>query len=137
MISRTSREQQAELFGAAGATVHRADLLDVLAASLPSRASSRSARAATASSPTGDVAVARFEDGSEVEADVIVGADGIHSAVRASLFGPDAPRFTGKICYRSVVPVEAVPGAPAGERQRAVVGAARHDRRLPACGATS
>jgi salicylate hydroxylase len=43
---------------------------------------------------------------------VIVGADGIHSAVRESLFGPDAPRFTGKICYRSVVPVDAVPGGP-------------------------
>jgi salicylate hydroxylase len=61
--------------------------------------------------PDGDVAVARFADGSEIEADVIVGADGIHSPVRASLFGPDAPRFTGKICYRSVVRVAAVRGA--------------------------
>ena len=42
--------------------------------------------------------------------DVLVGADGIHSAVRASLFGPGAPRFTGKICWRCLVPVEAVPG---------------------------
>ena len=65
--------------------------------------------------PDGGVAAARFEDGSEVEADVIIGADGIHSAVRASLFGPDAPRFTGKICYRSVVPVDAVPGGPPPE----------------------
>jgi salicylate hydroxylase len=31
--------------------------------------------------------------------------------VRASLFGPDAPRFTGKICYRSVVRTAAVRGA--------------------------
>jgi salicylate hydroxylase len=64
----------------------------------------------TAVHPDGSVAVAQFDDGSEVEADVIIGADGIHSAVRASLFGPDAPRFTGKICYRSVVPVAAVAG---------------------------
>jgi len=56
------------------------------------------------------VASARFTDGTEIEADVIVGADGIHSAVRASLFGPDAPRFTGKICWRFLVPVDAVPG---------------------------
>ena len=53
-------------------------------------------------------AVARFEDGSEIEADVIIGADGIHSRVRAALFGPDDPRFTGKICYRSVIARDAV-----------------------------
>jgi salicylate hydroxylase len=46
------------------------------------------------------------------EADVIVGADGIHSVVRTALFGPDAPRFTGKICYRSVIPAAAVQGTP-------------------------
>ena len=66
--------------------------------------------------PDGDIAVARFADGSEIEADIIVGADGIHSPVRASLFGPDTPRFTGKICYRSVVPTGAVRGTrPATE----------------------
>jgi salicylate hydroxylase len=111
VISRTSRREQAALFGSAGATVHRADLLDVLARSLPSGMVTLGARCVGVES-AGDVAVARFKDGSEVEADVIIGADGIHSAVRASLFGPDAPRFTGKICYRSVVPVDAVPGGP-------------------------
>jgi salicylate hydroxylase len=111
VISRTSREEQTTLFGCAGATVHRADLLDVLARSLPSSIVTLGARC-TAVQADGPVAVARFQDGSEVEADVIIGADGIHSAVRASLFGPDAPRFTGKICYRSVVPVDAVAGQP-------------------------
>jgi salicylate hydroxylase len=111
VISRTSRREQASLFGSAGATVHRADVLDVLVRSLPSGIVALGARC-VAVEPDGEVAVARFEDGREVEADVIIGADGIHSAVRASLFGPDAPRFTGKICYRSVVPVDAVPGGP-------------------------
>jgi salicylate hydroxylase len=110
-ISRTSRDQQAALFGSAGATAHRADLLDVLAHSLPGDIVTLGARCVGAESD-GRVAVAKFQDGSEVEADVVIGADGIHSAVRESLFGPDAPRFTGKICYRSVVPVDAVPGEP-------------------------
>lgn len=110
-ISRTSRDQQAALFGSAGATAHRADLLDVLAHSLPGDIVTLGARCVGAESH-GGVAVAKFQDGSEVEADVVIGADGIHSAVRESLFGPDAPRFTGKICYRSVVPVDAVPGEP-------------------------
>jgi len=111
VISTTSRQQQATLFGSAGATAHRADLLDVLARSVPGDIVALGARCTEVVSD-GGVAVARFKDGNEVEADLIVGADGIHSVVRASLFGPDSPRFTGKICYRSVVPVDAVPGPP-------------------------
>ncbi|MGH2888099.1 MAG: FAD-dependent monooxygenase [Solirubrobacteraceae bacterium] len=108
-ISRSSQREQVEIYGCASATVHRPDLLSVLSDALPSGVVKLGARC-TGVEPDGEVAAARFEDGSEIEADVIVGADGIHSAVRASLFGPDAPRFTGKICYRSVVPVEAVAG---------------------------
>jgi salicylate hydroxylase len=103
IISQTSRAKHAELHGIEPATVHRADLLDVLAAALPEGIASLSKRCVSIESGESS-AVARFADGTEVEADVIIGADGIHSAVRTSLFGPDAPRFTGKICYRSVIP---------------------------------
>jgi salicylate hydroxylase len=110
VISRTSRKQQATAFGLQSATVHRADLLDVLADALPPGLVTLGKRC-TRVEPDGATAVARFADGSEIEADVIIGADGIHSAVRTSLFGPDDPRFTGKICYRSVIPTAAVSGS--------------------------
>jgi salicylate hydroxylase len=110
-ISRISRAQQTAVYGLAGATVHRADLLDVIAAALPPGSVTLGKRCATVESRA-DGAVARFEDGSEIEADIIIGADGIHSRVRAAVFGPDEPTFTGKICYRSVVPRAAVQGAP-------------------------
>jgi salicylate hydroxylase len=109
VISKTSRAQTVELQGIEPATVHRADLLDVLAAALPPGLVTLGKRC-VAVDGSGEVAVARFEDGTAAEADVIIGADGIHSAVRTALFGPDAPRFTGKICYRSVIPTAAVRG---------------------------
>jgi salicylate hydroxylase len=109
VISKTSRTRQAAAFGVQSATVHRADLLGVLADALPPGLVTLGKRC-TRVEPDGAAAVARFADGSEIEADVIIGADGIHSAVRTSLFGPDDPRFTGKICYRSVIPTAAVSG---------------------------
>jgi salicylate hydroxylase len=107
--STNTRQEMIDRYGAASCTVHRADLLDVLSQGLPDSVQVQlNSRCVGASSENG-VAVARFADGTEAEGDVVVGADGIHSAVRESLFGPDAPRFTGKICYRSVVPIAALP----------------------------
>src|SRR5262249_25800734 len=51
---------------------------------------------------------ARFDNGARVAADIVVGADGIHSTVRRALFGPDDPRFTGCVAYRGLVPAERV-----------------------------
>jgi salicylate hydroxylase len=104
VIARTSRARQAATLGIEGATVHRADLLDALARALANGGGTVTLAKRCTSVRNGAAAVATFEDGSTAEADIIVGADGIHSAVRASLWGADAPRFTGKICYRSVIP---------------------------------
>jgi salicylate hydroxylase len=109
VISKTSRAGAVQRYGAAGCSAHRADLLDVLAAAVPTEAVTLGARCVSAGSDANG-AHARFADGTEVEGDIVLGADGIHSVVRASLFGPDAPRFTGKICYRSVIPTDAVEG---------------------------
>ncbi len=109
IISSTPRQDLRARYGAGGCNVHRADLLDVLSGALPNDIVRLGARCASVESDD-QVAHARFTDGTEIEADLIVGADGIHSAVRTSLFGPDAPRFTERICYRGLIPVESVPG---------------------------
>lgn len=44
--------------------------------------------------------------GTRVEADLIVGADGVHSAVRQPIAGPDKARFTGLYAWRGVIPAE-------------------------------
>jgi 2-polyprenyl-6-methoxyphenol hydroxylase-like FAD-dependent oxidoreductase len=97
-----------ERFGAPLCSFHRADLLSVLAAPLPDRAIRLDARC-VAIEPGEASAAAHFADGSTIEADIVVGADGIHSLVRTSLFGADSPRFTGCMCWRGLVPVERIP----------------------------
>ena len=97
-----------ERFGAPLCSFHRADLLSVLAGPLPDRAIRLDARC-VAVEPGETSAAAYFADGSTIEADIVVGADGIHSLVRTSLFGADTPRFTGCMCWRGLVPVERIP----------------------------
>ena len=41
--------------------------------------------------------------------DVLIGADGIHSVVRAHLWGDEQPRFTGNVAWRALVPAERLP----------------------------
>jgi|EndMetStandDraft_4_1072995.scaffolds.fasta_scaffold16958_2 salicylate hydroxylase len=95
-------------FGAPYLSVHRADLIEVLRQQLPDRVFHLGARCTAVE--TGDRgARASFADGTSMEADLVVGADGIRSAVRGSLFGQDAPRFTGSVCWRGLVPIDAFP----------------------------
>jgi 2-polyprenyl-6-methoxyphenol hydroxylase-like FAD-dependent oxidoreductase len=95
-------------FGAPYFSMHRADLAEVLARQLPDGIFRLGARCTEAGSNAAS-AWARFADGAEIEADIVVGADGIHSAVRGSLFGQQSPRFTGTVCWRGLVPVDLLP----------------------------
>jgi salicylate hydroxylase/6-hydroxynicotinate 3-monooxygenase len=45
-----------------------------------------------------------FAGGSKVRADMVIGADGVHSLVRETLLGPEEPRFTGRVAYRTTYP---------------------------------
>ncbi len=107
-ISRIRRGDFRQKFGAPNLTVHRADLLDVLRGALQTT-DIRLGKRCIGVDDGDHTAVARFADGSTIEADIVVGADGIHSAVRESLFGAEVPRFTGCICWRGMAPVDAVP----------------------------
>ncbi|HXW41966.1 MAG TPA: FAD-dependent monooxygenase [Xanthobacteraceae bacterium] len=108
-ITRIRRGDFRKTFGAPNLTVHRADLSDVLQVALKTTELRLGKRCIGADGGDGKTASARFADGSSIEADIVIGADGIHSAVRESLFGAETPRFTGCICWRGMAPVDAVP----------------------------
>jgi len=92
-------------FGSPHYQMHRADVLRTLVSALPPDRMHIGHRL-TGLVDHGDRVEATFENGAHVNADVLVGADGIHSTVRHILFGPEKPRFTGCMCYRGLVPAE-------------------------------
>ncbi|MEQ9247891.1 MAG: FAD-dependent monooxygenase, partial [Nitratireductor sp.] len=94
-----------ERYGAPQLTIHRADLLAALENALTEN-TIRFATQVIAAEEGSSGAVAILSDGTRFEADALIGADGIHSAVRHSLFGEDHPRFTGLVSYRAVFPRE-------------------------------
>ena len=97
-------------FGAPYMLAHRGDLHKIFREQLPQECISAS-RHCTGAEMRGDTAVATFADGSQIEADVIIGADGIRSAIRQQLFGADQPRFTEQMAWRAIVPIDCVPRA--------------------------
>lgn len=104
--SRLPMSDEAEAkYGAPQLTLHRADLLAALEAALPADGVRLGRRVASVEE-AGERVRVRFADGSAEEVSALVGADGIHSAVRAALFGAETPRFTGVVAYRAVVPRE-------------------------------
>lgn len=81
--------------------IHRADLHDVLAAGVPVRFGT----SITELRRTGAGWRATLTDGTVVEADVVVGADGIGSALRGQLVDTPPRRiYAGYTCWRFVVP---------------------------------
>src|ERR1700751_2430061 len=106
-----------EKYGAPYMTAHRADLHNML-------------RRATGDAPihlgkicigadtVNGTAVGRFADGATpADADFVIGADGIRSAIRAQHFGDGQPRFTEVVAWRCIVPMACVPEriGPGGE----------------------
>lgn len=90
--------------------IHRADLHAMLAEGLEAAAPGalRLGKALRDATPDGAMV---FADGSTAQADVVVGADGLKSAVRTARFATAAPHFTGQVAWRGIVPVAALPAA--------------------------
>ena len=75
--------------------------------------------------------VAQLENGEEVLGDVMVGADGLRSAVRAILFGEQPARFTGFAAWRGTIPAADMPPGFASHSFVAWLGPHRHAMTFP------
>jgi len=83
--------------------IHRADLLALLAGQLPPGTVRTGHRCTSFSQDEGSATVG-FADGSTATADVVIGADGIHSVLQGFVVAPAEPVFSGVVAYRGLVP---------------------------------
>lgn len=96
------QELQAEL-GAASVSIRRSELQRCLLAAAEGCEIELNARCVSFDADARGVC-AHFEDGRAVEADVLIGADGLHSAVRRQLAGAREPRYAGYVFWLATVP---------------------------------
>jgi salicylate hydroxylase len=103
-------QQSIERYGFPYLTVYRPDLVAVLAAGVQrERAGAVHFNHRLASLSAGEKTLLEFESGAQASADVVIGADGVHSTVRQKLFGAGPASFTGIIAWRGTVPMERLP----------------------------
>jgi 2-polyprenyl-6-methoxyphenol hydroxylase-like FAD-dependent oxidoreductase len=91
--------------GAPAVALHRADLQGALLRELPA-GSVRLGKTLAGFDAGVDGVRARFREGTEVACDVLVGADGLHSRVRAQLLGDGEPVYRGYTVWRGVARLE-------------------------------
>jgi salicylate hydroxylase/6-hydroxynicotinate 3-monooxygenase len=120
-------------YGAPYLTLHRGDLHAALATIVPSDCIHMGRRLVRIA-PDGAGVVLGFADGSEVAADAVIGADGVHSLVRDHVQGhsqdhadvSDRARFTGRVAYRTTFPAARLRGVDVGASRTKWWGADRH-----------
>ena len=86
---------------------HRADLLEMLANELPTGVLKLGCRVEGFKQDADNV-WAILKSGETVRGDVLVGADGIHSAIRPRLVGDGPTAFSGKLVWRALVPADKI-----------------------------
>ncbi len=129
-------ERARRLYGAPYATIHRADLHKLLLEALQQRNDVRLGLGSWLASyrETPHAVALTTTEGLEVEADVLVGADGLWSRVRELMLGDGAPRVPGHLAYRTMVPQSALPEHLRSQQVTAWLGPKLHVVQYPVRG---
>jgi len=101
VLSETNIEAIARLAGAPSVCIHRGALYSILLDALPTGTVRNTARCVSFA-VRGSTVIAHMSDGSVHSGDFLIGADGLHSAVRTQLLGAEEPRYAGYTCWRGI-----------------------------------
>jgi len=125
-----------QLYGAHCYVAHRADLLALFQQSLPPQLLRLDQRCVDVGQDEHEVTLS-FVDGTgrdtQITADVVIGADGIHSMVRRAIAPQVDARFSGLCVYRCLVPADKAPATALRPVHTLWLGPGRHFVHYPIC----
>jgi salicylate hydroxylase len=104
-------ESSVARYGAPYWMVHRGDfhaaLRDAVLRAAPKAI--RTGAAATGFAQTDSEITLHLASGEQVHGDALIGADGVHSAIRSHMFGAGRAQFTGIMAWRGLIPMQRLP----------------------------
>ena len=117
-----------KLHGAPYNQLHRADLHTLLASKVLefNKAAIHLNSRVVRFEETADHVELRLADGSRARGDLLIGADGVKSAIRAQIVGADRAAYTGDAAWRLTVPAEQLPPNLMGHVMSVWMGPGRH-----------
>ena len=123
-------------YGAPYATIHRADLHEMLLRAVQAQANVwlNLDTGVASYTDSGRVVTLKTTKGIEVEGDALLGADGLWSRVRQQMLGDAAPRVTGHLAYRALVKQAALPERLRSQQVTAWLGPRLHVVQYPVRG---
>ncbi|ROO83331.1 salicylate hydroxylase [Actinocorallia herbida] len=110
-----------ETFGFTTHLIHRGDFIEALLSVLP-EGMVHLGHKLEKIEDKGATSVLTFANGVTVEADLVIGADGIKSVVRKALFSENEPVFSGEHAYRAVIDIDAAHGMVVDDNLRMYIG---------------
>ncbi|MFI6564360.1 FAD-dependent monooxygenase [Streptomyces sp. NPDC050534] len=125
-----------QLYGERTYVIHRSDLLDTVRSAVPSAWIRLGERCTSVEAAPDDVLL-NFADGSHAQADVVIGADGVHSVVRGALARRTRPQYSGVCAFRTLVPAHAAPAFALRPAQTIWLGPGRHFVHYPIGGGSA
>jgi salicylate hydroxylase len=120
------------LYGEHTYTAHRADLLRVIQSLVPARSIELGRKCTGLDSRRGALRL-HFAGGHWADADVVIGADGVHSAVRCAMLGDSPATYSGICAFRALVPAGTAPQFARRPAQVLWIGPGHHLVHYPVC----
>ena len=129
-------QSMAQRYGAPYATIHRADLQQVLLQALQQRDAVwlHTGKTVNRYVETNGAIGLSLSDGLDVEGDALIAADGLWSRIREQLLNDGPPRVAGHLAYRAMLPQASLPAALRSQQVTAWLGPKLHVVQYPVRG---